>query len=387
MPPRFGPCYDILTLPAAVRGSRSWAGGSLAFVAPHSPRGAASGLALLGLAAAVAACSASGGTARTVPRTTPNGQTALFVYSTAGGLSGPLKTIPNGAAVPGYARNRIAVNAAGDVYELSGPSLNAAATQVLEFSLNGTSGSPIGSFSDPQTAFQTPSSIAVGPGGQIAVPVIEANTAYVYTAGANGSNVCPIAAYSDYTAATLNVRGVAFGADGKTLYATSCDTDSVSVYGNGTSPASRSIVGKLTKLACPFALALDAAGTIYVADVNGISVFAASASGNVVPVRRIRFEQNEASVGFAVADVAIGRGPIGAATTSASRRGARAPATHVSATRASGGGARSSRFAASRRGGGAICVLEENARRAAWAKLLPPGQAIPPARYRSPLCR
>lgn len=312
------------------------------------------------------------------------GQTALFVYSTSGGLSGPTKTIPNAAAVPGFAGNRIGVNAAGDVYELSGPALSTSATEVLEFSLNGTSGSPIGGFSDPQTAFQEPSSVAVDPTGRIGIPVIDANTVYVYAASASGSNVSPVASYSDYGPSTLNVRGLAFGSDGATLYATSCDTNSVSVYANGASSASRSIVGALTKLACPFAVALDSSGTVYVADMNGISVFAAGASGAVAPIRETRFEQNQQSNGFAVYDVAIGPGPIGAGTASAARRAAAPAASHPSVERASGRGRRAS---SARRTASAVCALDERERRAAMAKLLPPGQPIPPARYVSPLCR
>lgn len=310
------------------------------------------------------------------------GQTALFVYSTAGGLSGPTKTIPNGTAVPGIAGNRIAVNAAGDVYELIGPSLSATGVEVYEFSLNGTSGTPIGSFTDNQTSFDAQTGIAVDAGGRIYVSSLDENIVNVFAAATNGSNVSPVASYWDYTASTLNVRGVTLGTDGKTLYATSCDTDSVSVYASGASSAARSIVGPSTKLVCPFAVAVDAAGTMYVGDAMGVSTFAAGTSGNVAPIRQITYLQNAVVNGFTLEDIAIAPGPIGPTNASASRSAARASVRAPSA-----GAGRSSGHAALRRNGGAICILEANARRSFLSKLLPPGHAIRPARFRSPLCR
>lgn len=304
------------------------------------------------------------------------GQTALFVYSTAGGLSGPTKTIPNGAVLAsGNGEGRIAVDVAGDVYELCYYG------EVLKFSLTGTSAAAIGSFTDNQASFDTQTGIAVDAAGRLYISEIGGNLVDVYAAGTNGSNVSPIASYWDYAGSTLDVYGETFGTNG-TLYATSCDTNSVSIYANGASSASRSIVGPNTKLLCPLAVAVDASGAIYVGDSSGVSTFAAAASGNVPPIRRLTTDTNVLDPSFNFVDgVAVGPGPYAAQSTSNVRGGASAVRMRSS------GGRRSARAAAPARVPKPLCVLEENARRAMLARLLPPGSPIPPARYTSPLCR
>ena len=214
------------------------------------------------------------------------GVSALFVFPKAGGTGTPTKKIDDSALVQPFGSNRIAVDGNGEVYllSLSGSSFFGA-PQVFRISLSGA-GAADSVIADSEMRFDLGAGIAVNPAGEAFVATQLSSKVFQYASGAAGAAVVPAASYSAYTPSTLNAFGMGVDSGGQ-LFATSCDSNSFSVYPAGASTASRSVIGPKTLLLCPSAIAVDSDGTTYVSDDNGISVFAANASGNAAPLQRL----------------------------------------------------------------------------------------------------
>jgi hypothetical protein len=205
------------------------------------------------------------------------GVSALFVFPKAGGGGTPTKTIDDSALVQTFGANRIAIDGSGEVYLVTFSSFPFGAPQVFRISLSGN-GSADSAIADNETRFDESTGIAVNPAGQAFVANLMSGKVYQYATGAAGAAVVPAASYSAYVPATLNASGLVLDGSNQ-LFATSCDTNSFSVYPAGGSTPSRSVIGPKTLLLCPSAIAVDSDGTTFVSDDNGISVFAANASG------------------------------------------------------------------------------------------------------------
>jgi secreted PhoX family phosphatase len=167
----------------------------------------------------------------------------------------------------------------------------------------GSSGNvaPAQTITGSQTALDSPDGIAVDAGGNIYVvnPGAELgppSSVTVFGAGANG-NVAPIrtisgpktglgAGYSD---------GIALDASGTIYVATSGATARVTIYAataNGNVAPIRQISGSNTGLQSPYYIAVDASSKIYVkneiaSQTGSVTVYAAGANGNVAPIQTI----------------------------------------------------------------------------------------------------
>jgi hypothetical protein len=234
------------------------------------------------------------------------GVSALFVFPKAGGSGTPTKTIDDSALVQTFGANRIAIDGSGEVYLVSFSSFPFGAPQVFRISLSGT-GAADSVIADGEVRFDQGTGIAVNAAGQAFVAALLSSKVYQYATGAAGAAVVPAASYSAYSPSTLDASGLVLDSGGQ-LFATSCDTNSFSVYAAGASTPSRSVIGPKTLLLCPGAVAVDTDGTTYVSDDNGLSVFAANASGNVAPLQRIPASRaNVASAGGIFLDLALSK--------------------------------------------------------------------------------
>lgn len=254
------------------------------------------------------------------------GLTALFVYPPgAGSGTAPTKSVTNGNTVEAYedntGNNRIALDAAGHVYELTNlfeqPSEPALfyANEVSEYSTSAANNAaPISVFTDPHVVRDTQHGIGLDPQGRVFVSSFGLNVVSEYAAGTAGPNAVPATTYSDYTSSTIDSNGLALDS-ANTLYGVSCDSDSVSAYLNGAGPAARSIIGPHTGLLCPSAVAVDSTGTLYVLDSNGVSTFGPAATGNVAPIRHFDTSYFPTFVGTFLFDLAIGPGTVSASSS------------------------------------------------------------------------
>ncbi len=214
------------------------------------------------------------------------GKTGLFLFPNAGGTGVPTKQIDNSAAIGSFeaiGTYRLVIDSAGNAWEVTQPG-PAGAPKLVEFSLSGTSGAPIGTFADPELRFEFSQGLGIDAQDRLYVGAQFLSQVRVYAAGTTGTAAVPTIIYSDLVASTLN-PALALDAAG-TLYVASCDSNSFSVFPKGATTASRSVIGPKTLLNCPHSIDVDSSGNVYVADTLGISVFAPAASGNAVPLQR-----------------------------------------------------------------------------------------------------
>ncbi len=155
---------------------------------------------------------------------------------------------------------------------------------------------PARTISGSNTGLQGPNFIALDAAGQLYVSN-EQNTITVYAAGATG-NATPMVTIAGSNTGLSVPSGIALDAAGRLYVANSlnCNIDgcfdaSITVYaagatGNATPTAT--IHGSNTGLSGPSAIALDAAGRLYVRNDQSITVYAAGATGNAAPIATIQ---------------------------------------------------------------------------------------------------
>ncbi len=190
----------------------------------------------------------------------------------------------------------IARDAAGRIYVA-----NHGANNILVYAPGDTgNATPVNTIMGANTGLDIPWGCALDGTGRLYVvnnnPNTGASSITVYAAGATG-NATPIATIAGSNTGFYFPEGIAVDAGGRFLYVTKALNSSsgnvyaILVYAAGASgnvAPSDSIVGNKTGLSNPTAVALDAAGRIYVANTNNtITVYPAGASGNVAPVDSI----------------------------------------------------------------------------------------------------
>ena len=187
-------------------------------------------------------------------------------------------------AIPG-----LALDAARNVYatNLFGDSITVFAA--------GTS-SAIRTISGLNTGLNAPNGIALGRNGNAFVANYGGSVTG-YSAGANG-NVAPFRTIAGSNTGLNGPYGIATDALGSGIvyvanrYGGPSKTGSITVYAGGTNgnvAPIRTIAGSNTGIAGPYGVAVDAQGSIYVANGSGntITIYAPSANGNVAPIRAI----------------------------------------------------------------------------------------------------
>jgi len=210
---------------------------------------------------------------------------SVTIYSTdATGDAAPTSTIVGGAT--GLDNNiGIAVDATGRIYVANIFDGHSDSVTIYAAGATGNT-APIATISGPDTGLGYAWDIAVDAAGRIYVTnviggdVFSHNWITIYSAGATG-NVAPIATLGGVN----HPRGIAVDAAG-TVYVASPGDTSIKIFAAGATLPTATIKGPNTGLVRPFfGIALDAAGNIYVSDgpTNSILVFAARATGNVAP--------------------------------------------------------------------------------------------------------
>ena len=229
-----------------------------------------------------------------------SGSSAITVYAAgASGNATPTRIIQGsntGLAEPGC----LALDAGGKLYVVS-----SLATRITAYAAgatgNATPTAAIGPDTRPSLNYDW--GIARDAAGNVYVTSPGGNTVTVYAAGASG-HATPTAVISTISATnqTGYPTGLTFDRAGN-LYVTnsqyrsagSCCYPSITVFaagaGAGATPMT-TITGSNTGMNNPLAIALDAAGNLYVANAgnsccgygNSITVYAAGASGNATPI-------------------------------------------------------------------------------------------------------
>jgi sugar lactone lactonase YvrE len=160
--------------------------------------------------------------------------------------------------------------------------------------------SPIRTIRGAITDLSVPQGLALDGEGLLYVANRLGSTVTVYDARANG-NTAPIRKISGENTGLGNPRGLALDGAGSLYVANHSVNGTVTVYAagaNGNVAPIRTISGPSTGLGAgastglpgPGGLAVDGAGTLYVADLaaNSVMVYAPGANGNVAPIRTIR---------------------------------------------------------------------------------------------------
>ncbi len=152
----------------------------------------------------------------------------------------------------------------------------------------------------------SPGGIARDASGRIYVTNTPTNTVTIYAADAEG-NVPPLAVIGGSLTLLANPAAIALDASGK-IYALNTGTTAITVYpplANGAAilnePPVAVIRGSKTQLRDPVAMAVDAAGDVYVANQRGgptrpvkdyspgvITIYSAGSNGNVAPAVMIK---------------------------------------------------------------------------------------------------
>src|SRR5439155_966668 len=218
----------------------------------------------------------------------------VVVY--AAGASGdvaPIRTIAGANTVLSNATG-IARDAAGNLYVTNPPLTPPSGGSVTVYAPGAVgNAAPIRTIAGEGTGLDHPVGVALDTAGNVYVP--NTYTVTGYPPGASG-NVAPIRTIES----SSQVAGIALD-DAGHLYVTNAggylaNAGSVKVYAAGASGNAipiRTIAGCHTAIGYPWGprgVALDAAGNLYVAahiPAFGITVYAATATGNVAPIRTI----------------------------------------------------------------------------------------------------
>lgn len=214
----------------------------------------------------------------------------------ASGNVAPLRTISGdltGLEVP-YG---VALDTAGNLYVTNGnPS-------IITVYAPGARGNvaPIRTIRGALTGLNNPIGLALDATGALYVANNDGNVSSitVYAPGASG-NVAPLRTIMGPLTGLTSVHGVALDA-GRKLYVTNGDTHrggphSIMVFAPGATgnvKPLRTIMGDLTRLSSPDGVALDVTGTLYVANfpAHSVTVYAPGATGNVSPLKTLRVQQ------------------------------------------------------------------------------------------------
>ena len=190
----------------------------------------------------------------------------------------------------------IARDTAGRIYVV-----NHGTNSILVYAPGDTgNATPINTIMGANTGLDIPWGCALDGTGRLYVvnynPNTSASSITVYAAGATG-NATPIATIAGSNTGLYFPEGIAVDAGGRFLYVTNVlnsltvSVNAIMVFAagaTGNAAPSDSIAGDKTGLSGPSAIALDAAGRIYVANGNGtVTVYPAGASGNVAPLDSI----------------------------------------------------------------------------------------------------
>ena len=190
----------------------------------------------------------------------------------------------------------IARDATGRIYVV-----NHGTNSILVYAPGDTgNATPVSTIMGANTGLDLPWGCALDGAGRLYVvnydPNTRANSITVYAAGATG-NATPTATITGSNARLQVAEGIALDAAGRLYVTNTLNTgfssyNAIMVYSAGATGNAApvdSIVGDKTGLSTPVAIALDAAGRIYVANYwnSTVTVYAAGASGNVAPIDSI----------------------------------------------------------------------------------------------------
>jgi probable HAF family extracellular repeat protein len=191
----------------------------------------------------------------------------------------------------------IAVDASRNIYVANsrGMQSNFGSMAVYAAGANGNV-APIRMISGSKTGLVAPAGIALGGQGATFVVNYDVNSVTVYAASANG-NIAPIRMISGSKTLMVHPTGIALDPTVGNTYVTNFDTNGVLVYppgANGNVAPVQIIAGSNTRLSEPYGVALDASRNVYVANHSGgsqragsVTVYAAGAHGNIAPIRTI----------------------------------------------------------------------------------------------------
>lgn len=169
---------------------------------------------------------------------------------------------------------------------------------------------PLQAISGSNTGLNDPQGIAVSGTHKMYVPNHLVNSVTEFAKGAHG-NVAPVKTISGSNTGLDHPNGVALDTSKNIYVANGFNAaqgpGSVTVYAasaNGNVTPIRTLFGSNTGLNIPAALALDRNGKIYVPNSgspNSVTVYAAGANGNVAPLRTIRGLKTGLSKPFGIA--------------------------------------------------------------------------------------
>jgi uncharacterized repeat protein (TIGR02543 family) len=204
----------------------------------------------------------------------------------ADGNAAPIRTI-SGSNTQLNSPYGLAMDAAGTLYVAN----SAANSTITEFGA-GSSGNvaPIRTISGSLTGLSGATGVTLGSAGTLYVTNASNNSITEYSPGASG-NATPTRVISGYSTGLSAPRGVALDAN-NVLYVTNANAYSVTEYSAGASgnvAPVRSISGGNTGLGYPTSVAIDPNGNLYVANPQdgywSITEYAPGTNGNVAPAR------------------------------------------------------------------------------------------------------
>lgn len=227
-----------------------------------------------------------------------------------------LALISAGCGSSGTTAGQVATG--GDPVTTGGPLVAGGATSIYvvqnntltanSAAFNTTAADNVLKFSASASGTATPTSAFSGPTGVFIAGVTTDSTGNIYAAGSDSTGAGQILVYSASATGTATplrtiagastglgiLTGIALDSAGQIYVSSyagpSSTSNSVSVFAanaTGNVAPLRKISGALTALAYPNQLVVDSTGTVYVADggVATVSAFASTASGNVLPTR------------------------------------------------------------------------------------------------------
>jgi len=177
---------------------------------------------------------------------------------------------------------------------------------ILEFPVRGGNAAPTGRIAGPSTTITGPMGMARGPNNEIVFAEPASNRILIYTFPANTDHDgAPDRVVEGPGTLLDRPMGVGFDAAGF-MYVVNFGNSSITVYAAGASGDAaplRRIGGPgttATTLYEPSAIAVDDAGNVYVAQANVVLVFAAGANGPAAPLQRIDDPSLSGTQGLAI---------------------------------------------------------------------------------------